>query len=76
MDYNIVEVTHQIASALSDGVHEFCASWVDAQGNESAKGSLLSITIDTTAPDVPAITNISDGQVFVGTSIDVSGTAS
>lgn len=68
--------THQIASALSDGNHEFCASWVDAQGNESGKGTVLTITIDTLAPDVPAISNIVDGQVFVGTSIDVSGSAS
>lgn len=60
----------------ADGIYELCASWVDAQGNESAKGSVLTITIDTTAPDAPSIDNISDGQVFVGTSIDVSGSAS
>jgi hypothetical protein len=60
----------------ADGVIEVCATWVDAQGNESAKGTALAITIDTTAPDAPAITNIQDGQVFVGTSIDVSGSAS
>lgn len=70
------EAIHQIETALDDGNHEFCASWVDAQGNESAKGTILTITIDTQAPDAPAITNIQDGQVFVGTSIDVSGTAS
>jgi hypothetical protein len=61
---------------VADGVYELCATWVDAQGNESAKGSVLSVTIDTTAPDAPSIDNISDGQVFVGTSIDVSGSAS
>lgn len=76
LDYDQAEVTHQITAALSDGTHEYCASWVDTQGNESAKGALLTITIDTAVPNVPAITNIEDGQVFVGTSIDVSGTAS
>lgn len=59
-----------------DGTHEFCAAWVDAQGFESAKGSLLSIVLDTQAPNVPTIDNIQDGQVFVGTSIEVSGSAS
>jgi len=72
----IFDYPHQISVALSEGVHEYCASWVDAQGNESAKGSLLSITIDTVAPSVPAISNIADGQVFVGSSINVNGTAS
>lgn len=60
---------------VSDGVIELCASWIDSQGSESAKGNILSITIDTAAPDVPVISNIEDGQVFVGTSIDLSGTA-
>lgn len=59
-----------------DGGYKICATWVDAQGNESAKGVALDIIIDTTAPDAPSIDNISDGQVFVGTSIDVSGSAS
>ncbi|MDZ7821569.1 MAG: hypothetical protein U5N26_07015 [Candidatus Marinimicrobia bacterium] len=58
-----------------DGTHEYCAAWVDAQGNESDKGSLLSVVLDTQAPDLPSIDNISDGQVFVGTAIDVSGSA-
>lgn len=76
LDVGTTWFIHQIETALDDGTHEFCASWVDAQGNESAKGAVLTITIDTQAPNVPAITNIADGQVFVGTSLTVSGSAS
>jgi hypothetical protein len=71
----IISATFQIVTALSDGVHILVASWVDQKDNESAKGAELSITIDTAAPNAPAITNIQDGQVFIGTSIDISGTA-
>lgn len=70
------KTTFQIASALSEGTHTFVAAWVDQKGNESAKGTELTITVDTTAPNAPSITNINDGQVFIGTSIDISGTAS
>lgn len=59
----------------ADGEIKLCATWVDAQGNESAKGVPTTITIDTTAPDAPVIADIADGQVFVGTSIDLSGSA-
>lgn len=70
------EETFQFVDALSDGDHQFCVSWKDTQGNESAKGDLLTITIDTQAPAAPTIQNIGDGQVFVGTSLTVSGSAS
>jgi len=72
----ILYATFQIATALSDGVHTLVATWVDQKDNESAKGAELAITIDTAAPNAPVVTNITDGQVFIGTSIDISGTAS
>lgn len=61
---------------LADGQHEICATWKDAAGNESAKGTVITITIDTVAPNAPVISSVSDGQVFVGTSINIAGTAS
>jgi len=67
--------THQITSALGDGAHKFRARWKDAMGNYSAWGTVLTITVDTTAPNAPTVNSPADGQVYVGTSIDVSGTA-
>ncbi len=67
--------TFQITTPLADGNHKFAFTWVDQLGNESARGTELAVTIDTTAPNVPVITSVQDGQVFVGTSVDVSGTA-
>lgn len=61
--------------ALADGIHAFRAKWEDALGNLSNASSPLEITVDTQAPDVPSITSVVDGQVFVGTSIPVSGSA-
>ncbi len=76
MASDITSYIFQIVSALSEGVHVFVGAWVDQKDNESAKGAELTITVDTTAPSAPVITNIYDGQVFIGTSIDISGTAS
>jgi len=72
----LFEFTHQITVALADGDHFFRAAWKDAKGNQSGWGTSIKVTIDTTAPSVPAVTSIVDGQVFVGTSVDISGTAS
>jgi len=66
----------QVVTALGEGEHKFKARWIDQKNNSSALGTELSITVDTTAPNAPSITNIQDGQVFIGTSIDISGTAS
>lgn len=63
-------------SPLADGQHEICATWKDAAGNESAKGTVITITVDTVAPNAPVISSVDDGQVFVGTSINIAGTAS
>jgi len=62
-------------SALTDGVHGFRAKWLDALDTQSNASSPLEITVDTQAPDVPSITSVVDGQVFIGTSIPVSGSA-
>jgi hypothetical protein len=71
----VISYIFQLTDPLDDGEHKFEATWVDQKDNESALGAELSITVDTTAPNAPAITNIQDGQVFIGTSIDISGTA-
>jgi len=73
---NLFYKTFTIASALSDGNHQYAGAWVDALGNESAKSNLLTVTVDTTAPNAPSVTSIADGQIFVGTSIGISGSAS
>jgi hypothetical protein len=69
---NIFDYTFQLA-ALTDGIHGFRAKWADALDNPSNASAALEITVDTQAPDVPSITSVVDGQVFVGTSIPVSG---
>lgn len=63
------------SAPLPDGVRNITAKWVDALGNESAASSQLAVTIDTTAPNAPLFSNINEGQVFIGTSITLSGTA-
>ncbi len=68
--------THQITAGLADGDHKFRAAWQDAMGNWSAYGNELTVTIDTTAPSAPTVSEPVSGQVYVGTAIDVSGTAS
>jgi hypothetical protein len=67
--------THQIATALGDGQHKFKARWKDAMGNWSAFGAVLDITVDRAAPNAPAVSVPADGQVYIGTTINVSGTA-
>lgn len=72
---NKFDGTFQITAPLADGVYKFAFSWVDQLNNESARGADLPVTIDTTAPNAPVINSVSDGQVFVGTSVNISGTA-
>ncbi len=68
--------TYQFATALSDGTVKFRAMWQDSMNTWSASGAVLSVVIDTVAPNAPAITAPVNGMVFIGTSINVSGTAS
>jgi hypothetical protein len=68
--------THQVSSAMADGVWNWRGLWTDALGNSSAYGSILNTTIDTTAPSSPTVSAPTNYQVFVGTSITVSGSAS
>ena len=70
------EYTFQISTALFDGTVKFRAMWQDSTGTWSAPGDVLSVVIDTVAPNAPAITAPVDGMVFIGTSINISGTAS
>ena len=74
--HNSTEATFQIATALSDGDHIFKAKWLDKFGTWSALGTGLTITIDTASPSAPTIGNLVDGQVIIGTSVNVSGTVS
>lgn len=68
--------TYQFATALSDGTVKFRAMWQDSMNTWSASGEVTSVVIDTVAPNAPAITAPVNGMVFIGTSINVSGTAS
>jgi len=65
---------HQFVSSLAEGDHYFQAKWIDAQNGVSNLGQELHIVIDTSAPNVPSIT-LDDGSVFVGKSVEISGTA-
>jgi hypothetical protein len=68
--------TYQFATVLSDGTVKFRAMWQDSMNTWSAPGSVISVVIDTVAPNAPEITAPVDGMVFIGTSINISGTAS
>jgi len=68
--------TYQFATALSDGTVKFRAMWQDSMDTWSAPGDVFSVVIDTVAPNAPAITVPDNGMVFIGTSINISGTAS
>ena len=65
---------HQFTASLSDEDHFFRAKWVDAQDGTSGFGTELHIVVDTSAPNTPSIT-LDDGSVFVGQSVEISGTA-
>lgn len=68
--------TYQFATALSDGTVKFRAMWQDSMDTWSAPGNVISVVIDTVAPNAPAITAPVNGMVFIGNSINISGTAS
>lgn len=65
---------YQFTSDLADDDHYFKAKWFDPQDGESQFGPELHIVVDTSAPKTPDIT-LDDGSVFVGQSINISGTA-
>lgn len=74
--HNAVAATFTPATALGDGDHLFKAKWLDKFGSWSALGAALTITIDTASPTAPTIDNLVDGQVIVGTTVNVSGSVS
>ncbi|MCF7646331.1 Ig-like domain repeat protein [Bacillus subtilis] len=47
-------------NALGNGLHTFTVTAVDAAGNASAKSAEFKITVDTLAPNTPAITQVLD----------------
>ena len=75
-DAYIWDAFFYITTALPEGEVKFRALWQDQKNDWSATGPVLTIIVDTTAPNAPAITSPENGQVFVGTSIDIAGTAS
>lgn len=70
------DFTHQVAVALGEGSHKFRAAWKDGRNTQSAYGAVLTIVVDTVAPNAPTVTSPVAGQVFIGTTIDMTGTAS
>ncbi|ANS04941.1 hypothetical protein [uncultured Mediterranean phage] len=71
--HNTADATFQLTEALPDGDHIFTAKWLDKFGTWSALGTSLTITVDTASPTAPTIDNLVDGQVIIGTSVNVSG---
>ncbi|UPK40778.1 cadherin domain-containing protein (plasmid) [Bradyrhizobium sp. 186] len=58
--------TYTIATAtLSNGTHNITTRATDAAGNTSAASSALSVTIDSVAPNAPAITQVTDNVLPV-----------
>jgi Tfp pilus assembly protein PilP len=47
-------------NALGNGLHTFTVTGVDAAGNTSVKSAEFKITVDTLAPNTPAITQVLD----------------
>lgn len=54
--------TIQSSTPLTDGTHQVRVQYVDAAGNNGDKSDAMSITIDTTAPTSPTVTNPTDGS--------------
>ncbi|MCK8067447.1 Ig-like domain-containing protein [Cobetia sp. 1CM21F] len=51
---------------LTDGEHVFSVTATDAAGNESASSGEFTLTVDTTAPDAPVLSE-TDGTTVAGT---------
>jgi fibronectin type 3 domain-containing protein len=49
-----VDSAYTDGSALADGVYIYTVTSVDAAGNESASSAPVAVSVDTTAPSVPA----------------------
>ncbi|QQK64147.1 hypothetical protein F8A90_08445 [Cobetia sp. cqz5-12] len=54
------------ATAFADGEHVFSVTATDAAGNESAPSADFTLTVDTTAPDAPILSE-TDGITVAGT---------
>ena len=67
-----------MSSALSEGVHTLTATAIDAAGNESAHSAGLTVTIDTTPPDLSNIVVAGDDiltSAEIQAGFTVTGTA-
>jgi LPXTG-motif cell wall-anchored protein len=60
---------------LEDGTYTITAVAVDEAGNDSDGSEPVTFTVDTTAPDVPVITEPADGSTTADSTPTISGTA-
>ncbi|MDO6670765.1 Ig-like domain-containing protein, partial [Cobetia amphilecti] len=59
---------------LGDGEHVFSVTATDAAGNESAPSGEFTLTVDTTAPDAPVLSE-TDGETANGSTVNGSAEA-
>ncbi|MEP4556763.1 Ig-like domain-containing protein, partial [Cobetia amphilecti] len=59
---------------LTDGDHVFSVTATDAAGNESASSGEFTLTVDTTAPDAPILSE-TDGETANGSTVNGSAEA-
>ncbi|MDL2193051.1 Ig-like domain-containing protein, partial [Cobetia sp. LC6] len=59
---------------LTDGEHVFSVTATDAAGNESALSGEFTLTVDTTAPDAPVLSE-TDGETANGSTVNGSAEA-
>ncbi|MFV0374070.1 Ig-like domain-containing protein, partial [Microbacterium sp.] len=60
---------------VADGVHRLTATAADVAGNASAASAPVTVTVDTVAPQAPAITSPADGALTRDPAVVVSGAA-
>jgi ELWxxDGT repeat protein len=60
---NKLGVWSATTAVLADGVHAITATATDLAGNTGPASAALSVTIDTTAPDAPAVAAVTTGSV-------------
>ncbi|MDO6673921.1 Ig-like domain-containing protein, partial [Cobetia amphilecti] len=62
------------STGLTDGEHVFSVTATDAAGNESAPSVEFTLTVDTTAPDAPVLSE-TDGETANGSTVNGSAEA-
>ncbi|SDT12986.1 Ig-like domain-containing protein [Microlunatus soli] len=66
--------TLPLTDPLSDGDHEITATQTDPAGNTSDPSEPVTITVDATAPEAPAITGPEDGSTLTDPTPTITGT--